>query len=53
MTYCYMYDILLHIQHYVADQNLIDKKVIDATEKLGQQLLASIALYTDAAIGQV
>lgn len=34
-------------------KNLIDQKVIDATNKLGQQLLSSIALYTDASIGEV
>jgi hypothetical protein len=34
-------------------KQLIDKKVIEATDKLGQQLLASIALYTDATIGEV
>jgi hypothetical protein len=34
-------------------EKLIDKKVIEATDKLGRQLLASIALYTDASIGEV
>jgi hypothetical protein len=32
---------------------LVDKKVIEATDKLGHQLLASIALHTDATIGEV
>ncbi|WIA24014.1 hypothetical protein OEZ85_013638 [Tetradesmus obliquus] len=30
----------------------IDKKVLEAADKLGRQLLASIALYTDATIGK-
>lgn len=34
-------------------KDLIDKKVIEATDKLAQQLLASIALYTVASIGKV
>jgi hypothetical protein len=34
-------------------KDLIDKKVLEATDKLGRQLLASIALYTDATIGEV